>query len=257
MKPRHPVAIDDAPGVALLQRARVVLHQTTHPGNIGATARAMKTMGISRLYLTAPRALIDSAARAMAAGALDVLGSAEVCEELSPALADCAHVFAFTARPRDFSPTSLNVREAGALAAEKLAAGGETAFLFGGERSGLSNDEVRRAGFVVAIPSSAAYWSLNLAQAVQIAGYELRCAVLARSGADSQKTARPLPTQAQVEMLLAHCGEFLADIKMPKRGDGGLLHARLRRLLARAEPDASELRMLRGILTAARKKTRE
>ncbi|MGI9296324.1 MAG: RNA methyltransferase [Gammaproteobacteria bacterium] len=254
MKPRRPVVEDNAPGAALLSRARVVLHGTTHSGNIGAAARAMKTMGIGRLYLAEPRALIDSAARAMAAGALDVLAAARVCDDLPSAISDCATVFAFTARPRDFSPVSVGVREAGAIAAEKMAASGEIAFVFGGERSGLSNEDVRRAGYVAAIPSSAAYWSLNLAQAVQVAVYELRCAVISGGGAEKTPADAP-PTQEQMEMLLAHCGEFLADIKMPKRGDGGLLPARLRRLLSRAEPDASEIRMLRGILTAARKKT--
>lgn len=256
MKPRRPVAEDNAPGAALLSRARIVLHGTTHSGNIGAAARAMKTMGIARLYLAAPRALIDSGARAMAAGALDVLAAARVCDDLPAAISDCATVFAFTARPRDFSPSAVNVRDAGIVAAEKMAAGGEIAFVFGGERSGLSNEEVRLARYVAAIPSSSVYWSLNLAQAVQVAVYELRCAVLSGGGEEKTPACAP-PTQEEMEMLLAHCGEFLSDIRMPKRGDGGLLRARLRRLLARAEPDASEVRMLRGILTAARRRAGE
>ena len=253
MKPRHPRTAD-APVAAPLRQARFILHQTTHPGNIGAAARAMKTMGINRLYLSAPRALIDSSARAMAAGALDVLANAQVCEDLPSAIADCADVFAFTARPRDFSPTAVDVRRAGEIAAAKMAKGFETAFLFGGERSGLDNEDVRRAGYAVGIPSSADYWSLNLAQAVQVAAYELRCATLGR-GDSENGAARQRPTQEQTDMLLAHCDEFLSDINMPKRGDNKMLRARLRRLFMRAEPDASEVRLLRGILTAARKKT--
>ena len=247
---------------SLLQRARVVLHNTTHSGNIGSAARAMKTMGLSRLYLSAPQAMIDSAARAMSAGAIDVLAQANVCETLPEALSDCSRVFAFTARLRDFSPPLTNVREAGILAAQTAAAGGEVAFLFGGERSGLTNEDVRRATHIAAIPSSPSYWSLNLAQAVQVASYELRQAAILLHGESAgkkrnkKKESLP-PTQEQLDRLMEHCREFLSDINMPKRGDGALLAARLRRLLTRAEPDAAEVRMLRGVLRAARRRIGE
>lgn len=266
MKPCLPTEGDFAPGAEWLQRVRIVLHRTTHPGNIGATARAMKTMGLQRLYLSAPRTLIDSAARAMASGALDVLAAAKVCETLEGALSECSHVFAFSARPRDFSPTPADARGAAQIAIAKAASGGEVALLFGGEQSGLSNEDMRLAGYAVNIPSSSAYWSLNLAQAVQIAAYELRLASMekgaadkkndaAGSGADNMKGRKyPPPTRSELESLLIHCDEFLSDIGMPKRG-GVLMRARLQRLLFRAELDTSEVRMLRGILTAARKKT--
>lgn len=254
----------------LLQSACVVLKDVTHPGNIGAAARAMKTMGLSRLRLAAPKTLIDSQARAMSAGALDVLGDAMVCDGLPEAIADCGRVFAFSARRRDLSPEAVSVRQAARLAVDAMQRGMPAAFVFGGERSGLSNEDMERAGYAVCIPSSSAYWSLNLAQAVQIAAYELRLATFeGGSGIASPEpeTAAPvfpahpsmppprrrMPSQADMEMLFEHAAEFLADIGMPKRGDGRLLRARLRRLLTRAEPDASEVRMLRGLLGAARK----
>ncbi|MGI9307004.1 MAG: RNA methyltransferase, partial [Gammaproteobacteria bacterium] len=160
--------------------ARIVLKDTTHPGNIGAAARAMKTMGFSRLVLAAPKTLIDSQSRAMAAGAADILDCVQICEDLPEAVGECAHVFGFSARPRDLSPAQTSVRQAAATAAEKLAAGEKIAFVFGGERSGLDNDAMRRCGYAVHIPAASAAArrrSLNLAQAVQIAVYELRLAL--------------------------------------------------------------------------------
>ena len=237
----------------LLAQMRVVLKDTTHPGNIGATARAMKTMGLRRLYLVSPRTLIDSQSRALAAGALDVLADAVVCETLSEALAECAAVFAFTARRRDLSPTFITARDGGGVAAKNLAAGGEVAFVFGGERSGLTNEDVQRAGYAVEIPTAAAYFSLNLSQAVQIAVYELRQAIAMAPRA----APRNMPTQEQIERLVEHGREVLAVMQMPKRGSDDLLLSRLRRLVMRAEPDASEVRMLRGLLKAAQGRMRE
>ena len=243
----------DSSQLATLRRARMVLVETTHPGNIGSAARAMKTMGLRRLYLSSPRTLVDSSSRAMAAGALDILGDAVVCDDLAAAIADCAHVFALSARPRDLSPTTVSVHAAATIAAAKMAAGDEVAFVFGGERSGLSNADMRRAAYAVYIPVSGDYWSLNLAQAVQIAAYELRRAVFV-GVRQRDCAARRMPTQEQLRRLMLHFGEWLRDIDMPKRGDGSLLRARLWRLLLRAQPDESETRMLRGLLTAARKK---
>ena len=246
-------AIDTSPG-ALSERVRIILKDTTHPGNIGATARAMKTMGLHRLTLAAPKTLIDGNSRALAAGALDILANATICEELSPAVAECSHVFALSARTRDFSPTAVSVRQAAIIAVKAAAAGGEVAFVFGGERSGLDNDDMRRSDYAVLIPGADKYYSLNLSQAVQITAYEWRQALFA--DCEPSPTSRRLPTHEQIERLLTHCDEFLSDIGMPKRGDGGLLRARLRRLLMRSQPDETETRLLRGILTAARKHLR-
>lgn len=243
----------------LSARVRFALKDTTHPGNIGAAARAIKTMGFARLYLAAPKTLIDAQARAMASGAVDILENTKICETLPEALRECAHVFGLSARPRELSPVRLSVREAAQTAAEKLRAGGEIAFVFGGERSGLDNEAMRRCGYAAHIPAAGNSRSLNLAQAVQITAYELRLALSEKKPGEEKTAAakipKDMPAQAELEMLYAHFGEFLDDIKMPKRGDGGLLLARLRRLITRAEPDAAEVRMLRGILRAARKKT--
>ena len=246
---------DSATAAASLQNLQVILKDTSHPGNIGAAARAMKTMGLTRLSIAAPQTLIDTNARAMAVGALDVLGDAAVCETLPAALSGCSRVFAFSARNRDIGPSLLHVREAAALAAKHCAAGAKAAFVFGGERSGLTNEDMRLAHYAVLIPSSREYWSLNLSQAVQIAAYEFRLATFAlhHSAALPQKP-RPMPSHEELARLFVHGREFLADIGMPKRGDGTLLGARLQRLLMRARPDLSEVKMLRGILTAARKK---
>ncbi|MGU9951457.1 MAG: RNA methyltransferase [Gammaproteobacteria bacterium WSBS_2016_MAG_OTU1] len=264
-----------------LRRTRIVLKDTTHPGNIGAAARAMKTMGVERLYLTAPRTLIDEKSRALAAGATDVLDNVTILPTLPKTIADCTHVFALTARRRDLSPPEINARQAGEIAAHKLADGGEVAFVFGGERSGLENEDIERAGYAVSIPTSGAYWSLNLSQAVQIVMYELRQAVLLlhaqnspqdsthanlrHSITDKRGIVLPLasqpavnmPSQAELEMLMAHGGEFLTAIEMSKRSNGKLLRARLRRLLTRAALSAAEVRMLRGVLKAAIKHTKK
>ena len=236
-----------------LSRARVVLKDTTHSGNIGATARAMRTMGLRRLFLVAPRAEVDAQARAMAAGADNVLDAAVVVGDLAEALAGCTRVFALTARRRELSPPEMEARQVGENAAQHLQDGGDIAFVFGGERSGLENEDLHRASFAVRIAAAADYRSLNLAQAAQIMGYELRRALLDFSSAagaagDSKKE---WPTHEETERLAAHCGEFLSAIELPRRGDGALLRARLRHLMNRADPSAAEVRLLRGVLKAA------
>jgi TrmH family RNA methyltransferase len=210
----------------------------------------MKTMGIHQLYLVSPRTLIDASSHALAAGATDILSSAVFCNTLPEALAECTQVFAFSARRRDLSPTFITARVAAETAATNITADGEVALLFGGERSGLTNEDMGRAGYAVEIPTSSEYFSLNLSQAVQIAVYELRQALTKAPRAPQ----RDMPSQMQMEMFFTHCQEVLDNVNMPKRGDGGLLLARLRRLITRAEPDAAETRMLRGVLRAVQRR---
>ena len=169
------------PLALVLGRVRIVLKDTTHPGNIGASARAMKTMGLTRLVLASPRTLLDSRSRAMAAGAADILAEMEVHDGLDGALTGAACVFGFTARRRSDGDAPLSACAAGAEAARRIRRGAEAVFLFGGERSGLSNEDVSRCRYTVEIPANPDYSSLNLAQAVQVAGYELRRALLAES----------------------------------------------------------------------------
>ena len=233
----------------MLSRARVILKDTTHPGNIGATARAMKTMGLGRLYLAAPRTLIDSQSRALSAGALDILANAVICDTVSEALVDCTHVFAYTARKRDLAPPLIDAQTAGQKAATALNMDGEVALLFGGERSGLNNDDARLASFIVQIPANPEYSSMNLSQATQIAVYELRKFLL--SSHPPANTGLPnMPTQKQLAALAEHFQTVLAKINMPQRGDGRLFLSRLLRIIKRAQPEASEVRLLRGLLKA-------
>ena len=245
----------------VLSRARIVLKDTTHPGNIGAAARAMKTMGLRRLVLAAPRTLLDSRSRAMAAGAVDILGAMEIHDDLDGALTGAGCVFAFTARRRAEGDAPLSARRAGVEAARLMTAGGEAAFLFGGERSGLSNEDVARCRYAVEIPANPEYSSLNLSQAVQIAGYELRRALLedfAPDGAESNAARIRIPAGAEhMAGLMRHARRVLKGLGLPKHPDGPPVLPRLRRLILRAEPDESEVNLLRGILRAAEEQTDE
>jgi len=156
----------------MLENVRFVLVNTTHPGNIGAAARAMKTMGLRRLYLVSPKGFPSAEATAMASGADDLLQNAIVCETLSDAIGDCALVLGTSARQRSLPWPELAVSEAASTAAEE-AGTHQVAILFGRERYGLTNDELKTCHFLVYIPADASYGSLNLAQAVQVVSYEL------------------------------------------------------------------------------------
>lgn len=244
-----------------LGRARVVLKDTTHPGNIGASARALKTMGLTRLCLASPRTLLDSQARALSAGAADILGAMEVHDDLDGALTGASCVFAFTARRRAEGEGPMSVREAGMEAARRVLAGEEIAFLFGGERSGLSNEDVLRCRFAVEIPANPEYSSLNLSHAVQLAGYELRRALLdfadgGELGEDAERIRIPAGHE-HVAGLMRHARRVLALLGLPKHRDGPPVLPRLRRLIQRAEPNESEVNLLRGILRAAEEKAEE
>jgi len=227
---------------------RIVLVGTTHPGNIGAAARAMKTMGLARLVLVAPRAFPHPDAVALASGAADVLAGARVCATLAEAIGDAALAIGFSARHRDLSLPELDVRAAAALAVAE-AGRGEVALVFGTESVGLSNDELLQCQRRAWIPTGAAYGSLNLAAAVQVAAYELH--VAAAGGSGGRDEAAPSPAGiAEVEAFYAHLEENLIhagflDPAQPKR-----LMERLRRLFGRARLEREEVNILRGILTA-------
>ena len=237
---------------ALASRAIVVLKDTTHPGNIGAAARAMKTCGLQRLVLVSPQTLIDGQSRAMSAGALDVLQSAVTVSSLAEAISECAVVFAYTARRRELSPQQVYSFQAGALAAQHIRRDESIALLFGGEKSGLETDDVRAATYAVEIPANPQYSSLNLAQAVQIACYDLRRSLI--NAQEFAADAEPMPTQQELRDLYDHANRVIETAQMPKRGKGKLLLPRLTRLITRAKPTASEVRLLRGILKALTRK---
>lgn len=241
---------------AVLARVRIVLAGTSHPGNIGAAARALKTMGLQRLVLVAPHAFPDPAATAMAAGADDVLDSARVHETLHAAIGDCRLVLGCSARPRGVALPTLDPRAAAArLLAE--AASGDVALLFGNERVGLSNEELQRCHAAVHIPAAPEYSSLNLAAAVQVLCYELRVTALASATQPAVPVeAADVATHAQLEGLFAHLEQALSEIDFFKGRAPGTMMQRLRRLFLRAQPNEREVLILRGILADAQRMAR-
>jgi tRNA/rRNA methyltransferase len=236
-----------------LSNLRVVLSRTSHPGNIGAAARAMKTMGFGDLALVAPRHFPDPDATAMAAGAADVLSRARVFETLEGALADCALAVGFSARARELSHAPLTLRESAAPVLEATQEG-RVALVFGNETSGLSNQELSRCQRFVTIPSNPAYGSLNLAAAVQLACYEL--AVAASAFAAPPARERSAASVGDVEGLFAHIeGAAIASGYLDP-GKPGRFMERMRRMFARARLERHEVKLLRGLISALEKKKR-
>ncbi|MBA0916604.1 MAG: RNA methyltransferase [Nitrosomonadaceae bacterium] len=233
-----------------LANVRVVLSHTSHPGNIGAAARAMKTMGLSTLYLVNPKSFPDKEAETRAAGAWDVLNSAKVCSSLDEALGDTVLAAAITARPRGLSHEVVDSRQ-GAQELCTHARQHPVALVFGTEVSGLTTVEVSRCQIIVHIPANPDYSSLNLASAVQVMAYELRMA-LSKLG----KLSQPIGTLAslgEIESFFGHLEQSMIvsgflDPQEPKR-----LLQRMRRLFARARLEKEEVNILRGILNALQK----
>lgn len=230
-----------------LDRIRVVLARPSHPGNVGAAARAMKTMGFSDLRLVAPRRPPDAEARALAAGASDVLERARACDRIEDALAGTVLAAGFSARARDLSHPLQSLRDS-APAILAAAAEGPVALVFGNETSGLSNEEIGHCRFQVSIPASPEYGSLNLAAAVQVACYEL--ATAGRSFALPGAAGGEPATSEDVEALVAHWRSAMQESGYLDPAEPGRLMERLRRLLARAGLERSEVRFLRGMLAA-------
>ncbi len=232
-----------------IENIRVVLVETSHPGNIGAAARAMKTMGLSDLRLVAPQQFPCAEATARAAGADSVLEAAQVCDTLDEALEGCSFVLGTTARKRSLTWPVVDPREAGELLAAE-SAGGEVALVFGRERSGLTNDQMVRCHQLVNIPSNPEYSSLNLAAAVQVLAYEVRMQLEARQGVEEAPVADdPVATADNMEGYFRHLEKTLVAIGFLDADNPGRLIPRLRRLYARARPTLNEVNILRGILT--------
>jgi TrmH family RNA methyltransferase len=236
---------------------RFVLLNTSHPGNIGAVARAMKNMGLSELVLVAPRQFPDPEALARASGADDLLHAARVVPTLADALLGCGLVFATTARERDQNFRLMDVRAAAARMVEQSRTSDQpVAVLFGNERSGLSNDELAAAHVLLRIPANPAYESLNLAQAAQVIAYEI---LMARQLPRAAPRIEPTPLAAPQDMdrLYEHLQQVLEEIDFRDRTPSGTnLMTRIRRFLQRAELDCNEVNILRGILTAVQNKRR-
>ena len=237
---------------AALDRLRIVLVATSHPGNIGAAARAMKTMGITALYLVNPKRPLDAEAEAMASGASDVLHGARVCASLAEALQGTVHALAVSARRRELSYVSDDAR---AAVRDLMASAqeGEVAIVFGTEMSGLTNEEILQCRAAAHIPADPGYSSLNLAAAVQVLCYEARVAAL---GAQPlPKAESPSARHEDVENFYVHLEQSLLasgflDPYNPKR-----LIPRLRRLFGRARLEQEEVNILRGMLSSFDKNT--
>ena len=239
----------DAPDHSIADRLRFVLVRTSHPGNIGAAARAIRTMGFHRLALVAPHAFPHAEASALAAGADDVLENAAIAPDLPAAIADCRLVIGATARRRDVPMEEIDPREAAARVLAAAREGGEVALVFGNERIGLENDDIKHCHAAVTIPSDPAFASLNLAQAVQVLAYEVRMAELAGSMPLPAQKGDPPASSTELDAFFEHLAMTLDAIDFHKGRSPRTVQLRLRRLFLRARPDQRELRILHGILT--------
>ena len=228
-----------------MQQVRIVLCRPSHPGNIGAAARAMKTMGLADLRLVAPEKYPAPEAQWMATHAADVLANAKVHADLQSAIADCVATFALSARPREWSTQVLDARAAAARAA---ALDGAVAFVFGNESAGLTNEEMLACQYLVQIPANPEMTSLNLAQAVQVISYELFLTLKREPpGARMEKPA----TVADLEGLYAHLEKAAVDSEFFDPASGSKLPTRLRRLFSRIpDLEREEVNILRGLLNA-------
>lgn len=226
---------------------RIVLVGTTHPGNIGAVARAMKNMGVTDLALVNPRYFPDKEATARASGAEDLLDNATVTETLTDAIADCVFVAGASARARAISWPCLEPRECASKLFEESARG-PVAAVFGPEKSGLSNEDLDHCDALLTIPANPDFSSLNLAMAVQVLTYELQAAHAEKPAGYTAET--PLATSRDLELFYEHLERVLTDLRFLDPDNPRHLMRRLRRLFIRARPDQNEVNILRGILTA-------
>lgn len=226
---------------------RIILVGTTHPGNIGAVARAMKNMGLKDLMLVNPRYFPHEDATARASGAEDILESATVADSLAQALADCVYAAGASARSRAIDWPCMEPRECAARLIQE-SAGGTVAVVFGPEKSGLTNEDLDRCNTLLTIPTNPAFSSLNIAMAVQIICYELYLSQ--QIAPEPQEPDVPRATSEEFEHFYNHLEVVLTDSGFLDPDKPRLLMRRLRRLFVKAEPDKNEINILRGILTA-------
>jgi tRNA (cytidine32/uridine32-2'-O)-methyltransferase len=232
-----------------------VLVETTHPGNIGASARALKTMGLRRIHLVNPSRFPCVEATAMASGADDLLVNAVICKNLEEALSGCGLVVGTSARLRAIPWPVLDPRACGQRAAQ-AAVHGEVAIVFGREHSGLTNDELELCHAMVRIPAAPDFSSLNLAAAAQILAYEIRHSALDHEAAASepQRQDSPPATLEQMQELYTHLERVMTEVGFYDPAKPRRLMRRLRRLFNRMELDQNEMNILRGFLAAVEDK---
>lgn len=237
----------------MLQNIRIVLVETSHTGNMGSVARAMKTMGLSNLYLVNPFVKPDSQAIALAAGASDVIGEAHIVDTLDQALEGCSLVVGTSARSRSLPWPMLDPRECGVKSVQE-GQQAPVALVFGRERAGLTNEELQKCHYHLAIAANPEYSSLNLAMAVQIIVYEVRMAFL-----ESQKTVQPeyedspYPLVDDLERFYQHLEQVMIHSGFIREGSPGQVMSKIRRLYTRARPERDELNILRGMLSSLEK----
>jgi tRNA (cytidine32/uridine32-2'-O)-methyltransferase len=228
---------------------RIVLVDTSHPGNIGATARAMKTMGLTELALVRPKHFPHDDATARAAGAVDILGTARVHETLPSAIADCGWVVGASARLRTIVLPIVDPREAAATIWQRLPAN-RVAVLMGPEQSGLTNEDLARCQQLVHIPANPEFSSLNLAMAVQVLCYELLMAMPDRPLPAGPVSDSRLATATELEGLHEHLERVLTDSEFLHPEHQRQVKLKLRRIFHKATLEYNELNLLRGALTS-------
>ncbi len=236
----------------MLDNIRIVLVGTSHSGNIGSAARAMKVMGFSNLVLVAPECEVDGQTKALAAGASDIANNARIVETLEDAVSDCTLVIASSARSRTLQWPQLEMREFGAKVA-KEGKNSQIAIVFGRERTGLTNDELQKCHFHVCIPANPEYTSLNLAMAVQTLSYEIRMAWLESEAYQGEDAEEVYPLNEDLELFYEHLEKVLHDAQFINKQHQGQVMTKLRRLYNRARPESHELNILRGMLSSIEK----
>jgi len=242
--------------IDLAARIRYVLVRTSHPGNIGSAARAIRTMGFTQLELVRPARFPDVEANALAAGADDVLGQAGIHDGLVESLAGSRLVLGLSARRRGINLPEISPREAAAQALAAAARGEDVALVFGNERTGLENDELARCHAMVRIPSVDDFSSLNLSQAVQVMAYEVRVAMLGDVPTFEPVQDEPPADAAQMEQFYTHLLQTLDDIDFHKGRAPTTVMLRLRKIYQRIQLDERELRLLHGILADTQRMAR-
>ncbi len=230
-----------------LKNIRFVLCETAHPGNIGAAARALKTMGLSQLVLVAPARYPDPQAEWLAVGASDVLRGARVCASLDEALAGSAFTVACTARPREVAVPMVAAREAAARIVE-VARSQSVALVFGNEKYGLTAAEVAKCQLLATIPADPRFSSLNVAAAVQVLAYELRIAALGATVRNRSGKPPEHATYEEIERFYEHLEKSLLEAGFLNPRNPKKLMARLRRLFGRTQLEQEEVNILRGVI---------
>lgn len=242
----------------MLARVRVVLCRTSHPGNIGAAARAMKTMGLSDLWLVNPKIFPSDEARARATGAVDVVEAAHCVDSLPQALVGCPLALGFSARVRDLAPALSSVHDTLHDILPHMA-DAPLALVFGNESHGLSNEELLCCQRQVFIPTNPDFASLNLGAAVQVAAYECRLALLGEHHTGRRREGTPSSSRRatvdEIEGLVAHFQAVMTTTGFYNPAQPGRLLPRLRRLFAHANLETSEVNILRGILASTQNHT--